>query len=117
VAEDDPGLRLWLQTWLSLGGYTVIEAGDGEEAVRRFMEQGDSIHLVMLDGIMPRKNGKEALREMRARRPELKAMIVSGYAEDVFTQSELQEFKVTFVEKPVEPNYLMRKVRQVLDEA
>ncbi len=117
VAEDDPGLRLWLQTWLNLGGYTVIEAGDGEEAVRKFMEQGDRIQLVLLDGIMPRKNGKEALREMRARRPELKAMIVSGYAEDVFTQSELQEFKVTFVEKPVEPNYLMRKVRQVLDEA
>jgi PAS domain S-box-containing protein len=116
VAEDDPGLRLWLQTWLGLGGYTVIEAGDGEEAVQKFMAQCDSIHMVMLDGIMPRKNGKEALREMRARRPGLKAMIVSGYAEDVFTQSELHDLQVTFVEKPAEPNLLMRKVRQVLDD-
>lgn len=115
VAEDDPALRGWLQTWVSMGGYTVIEAGDGEEAVQKFTAHIDSIQLVMLDGIMPRKNGKEALLAMRALRPELKAMIVSGYAEDIFTQSELLDLKVTFVEKPVEPNRLMRTIRQVLD--
>ena len=116
VAEDDPALREWLQTWVSMGGYTVIEAGDGEEAVEKFKAQSDTIHLVLLDGIMPRKNGKEALLEMRTRCPELKAMILSGYAEGVFTQSELVDLQVTFVEKPVEPEHLMRRIRQLLDE-
>lgn len=116
VAEDDPALRGWLQTWLSMKGYTVITAEDGEDAVQKFDLSSDNIHMVLLDGIMPRKNGKEALLGMRARRPGLKAIILSGYAEDVFTQKELQDLNLTFLDKPVEPDLLMRTIRQVLDE-
>ena len=115
VAEDDPSLRSWLQSWLGMNGYTVIAAVDGEDANQKFDALGDSVHMVLLDGIMPRKNGKEALVAMRARRPDLKAIILSGYAEDVFTQQELRDLRVAFLEKPVDPAHLIQKIRHVLD--
>ncbi|MFA7384496.1 MAG: PAS domain S-box protein [Desulfurivibrionaceae bacterium] len=114
-AEDDPALRSWLKSWLGMNGYTVIEAADGEEAVRKFSEQSDNIQLVMLDGIMPRMNGKEALLTMRQQRPDLRAILLSGYAEDIFSRSELVDLRVSYLEKPVDPARLMRQIRQVLD--
>lgn len=116
IAEDDHNLRLLLQTLLSAKGYTVITSENGEDAVHKQDAQSDSIHLVLLDGIMPRMNGKEALLKMRARHPDLKAIVLSGYAEDVFTQKELLDLKVTFLEKPVATQHLMLTIRQVLDD-
>lgn len=116
VAEDDPSLRLWAQTMLEMHGYKVIEAVDGCDAVRKFAARKDSVDLVLLDGIMPNLNGREALIEMRGLQPELKAIILSGYAEDVFTQDDLQNLKVTFAQKPVVPNQLLRTIRRILDE-
>jgi PAS domain S-box-containing protein len=115
VAEDDPSLREWAQTMLTMRGYQVIEAVDGSDAVQKFAGLKDGIDLVLLDGIMPNLNGRQALVEMRSLQPGLKAIILSGYAEDVFTQDDLQTMQVTFVQKPVVPNELLRTIRQVLD--
>lgn len=116
IAEDDASLLRLCTTILRHFGYTVIEARDGVEAVEKFIEQKDRIRLVILDGIMPRKNGKEAYMDIKAIRPDIRAIFMSGYAEDIFTKNGIPEKAAVFVQKPISPIELARKVRKALDE-
>ncbi|MGO9950733.1 MAG: PAS domain S-box protein [Dissulfurispiraceae bacterium] len=115
IAEDDAALRKLMTTVLSHHGYTVIMATDGEEAVASFANDSACIDLVMLDGIMPRKNGKEAYKEMIRIRPDIKGVFISGYAEDIFTGEDFTAANIAFIHKPVSPQDLLRKVRKFLD--
>lgn len=115
VAEDDDALRRLVTTVLRHYGYTVIEAADGMEAIRKFTEHKDAIRLAVLDGIMPKKNGKEVYDELQAAAPGLKVIFMSGYAEGVLTESEMREKGLTFLLKPISPNELARRVREALD--
>ncbi|TAN42852.1 MAG: PAS domain S-box protein [Nitrospirae bacterium] len=115
VAEDDASLRNLSTIVLCEYGYKVIGAVDGEDAIRKFLENKDSISLVVLDGIMPKKNGKEVFDEILKLSPDIKAIFMSGYAEDIFTHGGLLENAVTFVPKPVKPDDLLRIVREELD--
>ena len=65
VAEDDASLRKLTRTVLEAFGYSVITAEDGEDAITKFMENREKISLVMLDMIMPKKNGKEVGEAIR----------------------------------------------------
>jgi len=116
IAEDDDALRKLSHTVLSHYGYHVIEAVDGEDAVRKFADHLKDIKLVILDGIMPKKNGREAYDEIRRLCPDMKAIFVSGYAEDIFARSGFPGGNAVFIQKPVTPTDLLRKVRAVLDE-
>ena len=115
VAEDEQSLRKWEVTVLGMHGYKVIEAVDGADAVQKFAAMKDNVDLVVLDGIMPNMNGHQAILEMRARRPELKAIVLSGYIGEVFSQEDLQALQVPFLQKPVLPREFLRTIRQVLD--
>ena len=86
VAEDDGALRKLSRTVLSENGYTVIEAVDGEDAVRKFKENRDKIHILLFDLIMPKMNGKEAYEEIRKLNPDMKVIFASGYAPDIVRQ-------------------------------
>jgi len=97
-------------------GYTVIEARDGKDALAQFLAHQESIRLVILDVIMPGKNGREAFLEMKKRTPELKALFTSGYSADIFQQGELPESNCSFISKPVIPTELLHKIRNLLDE-
>jgi DNA-binding response OmpR family regulator len=98
-------------------GYRVIEAVNGQEAMNRFIECGESIDLVILDEIMPKKNGREACQEMRLLRPKLKVIFVSGYARDFTADSSALDGNSSFIRKPVSPDTLVAKVREMLDKA
>jgi PAS domain S-box-containing protein len=115
VAEDDENLRKLSRTVLTEFGYTVIEAADGEEAVKKFMENQDTIQLLLFDLIMPKKNGKEASDEIKKIKPEVKVLFASGYDPDLLQQKTLLEEGVHLVYKPISPMDLLRKVRSVLD--
>ncbi|MRR07724.1 MAG: PAS domain S-box protein [Deltaproteobacteria bacterium] len=80
LAEDDPVVLELEELLLSEAGYTVITANDGEEAIAIFRERGESIDLLVLDAVMPGKSGLEVIREARDMRPEVSAIIMSGYA-------------------------------------
>jgi len=101
---------------LSHYGYRVILAVDGQDAVDKFIEYGDSIDLVLLDAIMPKKNGKKACLEMRMVRPDLKVIFVSGYTRDIFANDDMVDGNSAFVQKPVSPSELAAKVREMLDK-
>jgi two-component system cell cycle sensor histidine kinase/response regulator CckA len=115
IAEDNETLRELFSTILKHHGYRVIVAVDGDDAVNKFRENKDRVQLAILDGIMPKKNGREAYNELRAINPSLKAIFVSGYAEDVITREGLLEQNINFSQKPVPPTVLLKKVRDVLD--
>jgi len=115
VAEDDDSLRKLSRTVLAEYGYTVIEAVDGEDAVKKFMENKDTVRLLLLDLIMPKMNGKEAYDEIRKIMPDMKAIFVTGYALDLVRQKASLQDGVHLVYKPISPTALLRKVRSVLD--
>ena len=100
---------------LEEAGYRVIEAKDGEEAVRLFAEHQDAVGLCLFDVVMPRKSGKEALDAIRARRPGARAIFMSGYAADILADPKSAGPGVVILSKPLLPRELLRQVREALD--
>jgi len=116
LAEDDQVVRELTKTVLEGFGYNVIEASDGEDAVKNFIQDKDIIQLLILDVVMPKKSGKEAYEEIRKIRPDIKALFTSGYAVDIIRRKGLLEEGFNFIPKPILPRELLRKVREVLDK-
>ena len=116
IAEDDDSVRTLSKEVLEQSGYKVIEAIDGEDAVGKFDENKEKIQLVLLDVIMPKKNGKEAYEEIRKIRPDIKTVFISGYSSDILHDYDIMEEGINFIAKPVSPEVLLRKVREVLDK-
>ena len=116
MAEDDASLRKLTRIVLESFGYSVITAEDGEDAITKFMENREKIHLVILDMIMPKKNGKEVSEVLRKVSPGIKILFVSGYTMDIIKNKELTESGFDFIHKPVRPQELLKKVREVLDK-
>jgi PAS domain S-box-containing protein len=115
IAEDSPDVRKLMIAVLQQFGYTVIEAVDGEDAVNKFAEQSDDIQLLILDVVMPKMNGKEALDGMRAIRKDIKAIFASGYTADIIQRKGILEAGVGFLPKPVMPHVLLSVIRETLD--
>jgi PAS domain S-box-containing protein len=115
VAEDDIPLGTLTRTILESSGYTVISAVDGEEAITKFMENRERISLVLLDMIMPKKNGKEVSVAIRNVSPRIKILFGSGYTMDIIKTRELTEAGFDFIHKPFLPRELLTKVREILD--
>ena len=114
VAEDSEEVRRFIREMLTKYGYTVIEALDGEDAVVRFREN-PGVDLLILDSVMPRKNGRETYDEIRKIRPGTKALFMSGYTRDVVLEKGIEGKEVDFVSKPLSLNELLHKIREVLD--
>jgi PAS domain S-box-containing protein len=115
VAEDDASMRKMTRIVLERYGYRVITAEDGEDAIAKFTENRDRIHLVMLDMVMPKKSGKEVYAEIRRMIPGIRALFLSGYTADTIDSHELRGDGLDSLHKPVLPKDLLRKVREILD--
>jgi two-component system, cell cycle sensor histidine kinase and response regulator CckA len=116
LAEDDESVRDLARYILEQQGYTVIKAVDGIDAVKKFMEYKDTIHLLLFDLLMPNMNGKEAYEEIKTIKPGIKVLFVSGYAPDFIRQKLLIESGVALVYKPIAPHALLKEVRTLLNE-
>ncbi|MBI5633665.1 MAG: response regulator [Nitrospirae bacterium] len=115
VAEDNEEVRGLIRSVLEGFGYTVITAVDGEDALHQFRENEDRIKLVILDVIMPKKNGKEVYDEIIKTKPQMKVLFSSGYTADVISTKGVLEGKMDFISKPVTPHDLLIKIREILD--
>lgn len=115
VAEDDPDVRSFIRTVLEEFGYTVIEAVDGMDAVKKYRENSDCIKAAIFDIIMPKKNGRDAYLEIRKSYPDLKAIFVSGYTGEFLTEEGILKEGLHFLPKPVIPWSLLEKVQEVLE--
>jgi PAS domain S-box-containing protein len=114
VADDDASIRALAEKALSMFGYTVITAMDGNDALVKFKENKDKIDLAILDIIMPEMNGKETFDKMRAINPAIKGMFISGYTSEIIQKRGLLELGLEFVPKPLNLKQLLLKVRDVL---
>lgn len=116
VADDEPVVRKLTERVLRQLGYQVVAVGDGEEALRAFEKEPHAYDLVVLDVVMPKLKGPEAWQRMRALRPELKAVFVSGYAG---APSDLAgaggEPKIRTLQKPFTAAQLAEELRRVGD--
>ncbi|NWF98838.1 MAG: PAS domain S-box protein [Nitrospirae bacterium] len=116
IIEDDFHVRDLTRKILERAGYRVLEAADGQEAVKIFNEQLNNIDLVILDVIMPRKNGKEVYEELKKLKPEIKVLFTSGYTSDIIHRKGIIKENQNFILKPVSPQALLATVRSVLNK-
>ena len=96
-------------------GYTTIEAIDGDDAIGAFTTHKEDIDLIILDVVMPGRNGKETLDEITLADPKVKAIFISGYTGDVVINKGVHSDSVDFLPKPLSVTALLGKVREVLD--
>ncbi len=116
LAEDYEEVRLLLKEILEGSGYQVIDAADGEEAIRKFSDAKDVIRMAVLDVIMPRKNGREVYQAIRRIKPEVKVLFASGYTGEISLIEDIRKHDVEFLPKPLKPEILLAKVRSMLDQ-
>jgi signal transduction histidine kinase/CheY-like chemotaxis protein len=115
VAEDDSDVKKLIKDVLIKYGYTVMEAADGEEAVKVFMDNRDKIDILVFDMIMPKMKGDEAYKEILKISPEIKVIFMSGYTEEIIYRKGVLEKGLSVVSKPVSPHEILTRIREVLD--
>jgi PAS domain S-box-containing protein len=115
IGEDDLYVRKFIKEMLLKNGYTIFEAVDGEDAVRVFSANQNEINLVILDVIMPKKNGKDVYNEIIKMNPGMKVIFISGYSSDIIHKRGILEEKLDIISKPIMPDELLTKVRKILD--
>jgi CheY-like chemotaxis protein len=117
LAEDDESVRNMAMALLQHFGYEVIVAIDGEDAVMKFKEHAEKIHLLLFDLVMPKKTGNEAYDEIRRLKSDIKVMFASGNIQETTKQKILANKNATFIFKPYLPTVFLKKIRNILDEA
>jgi|GEM_PF-1964869 len=115
LVEDDPNIRSVLSRMIEKLGYTLLQAGDGEDALRVIADHGRAVDLVLTDVIMPRMGGGELIRQLKAIYPSLRVIYMSGYTDDAVDRAELAAPTTRFLQKPVSYPQLARELREVLD--
>jgi len=115
LAEDDPMVCDIARRILVNGGYTVLTAADGEEALDVFRAHRREISLVLLDAVMPKLTGPEAYRRLKDEYPEARVVFCSGYDPETAQSNFIVNERLRLVEKPYNPETLLRTVREVLD--
>ena len=114
VAEDQPPLLALASHFLEKLGYRVLPAENAEQALEISRNYENTIDLLLTDIVMPATNGRELARKLKAARPEMKVLYVSGYAEEAGSDPDFPAPGESFLEKPFQLDELAHKVRQVL---
>jgi len=116
LVEDEQAILEMTSTMLRRQGYTVLVAATPSEALALAETHGGDIHLLLTDVIMPEMNGRELSRRLRAQRPNLKRLFMSGYTANVIAHHGVLDAGVNFIQKPFAIKELATKVREVLQE-
>ena len=113
LVEDEDAVRAIISAVLRRRGYTVIEAAQPADASALFDRFADEIDLLLTDVVMPDMNGPSLAQRLVARRPDLRVLFISGYA-DVVRPSDIANPNVGFLGKPFEASALAARVRELL---
>lgn len=117
LVEDEASVRQASRQFLARSGYEVLEACDGEDALRVSREHRGAIHLMVTDVVMPKMGGPRLAERLAEERPDMKVLFVSGYAEKTVLQHGKIDVATRFLQKPFSLKALARKVREVLGVA
>lgn len=113
LVEDEDAVRTFAARALRNKGYLVLEASSGEGALSLAAEQTQPIDVLVSDVVMPAMDGPTLARRILAERPDIKIILISGYAEDAFRRGKDLEFKFTFLPKPFSLSQLAARVKDV----
>ncbi len=117
LVEDEEILRRYARLLLEANGYGVLEASNGEDALRMVQQEKEKpIHLLMTDVVMPGMSGRDLADLVGSLRPGMKVLYISGYTEDEIVRHGVMEERVNFVQKPFTAEELARKVRDILKD-
>jgi signal transduction histidine kinase/CheY-like chemotaxis protein len=117
LVEDEDAVRLFSARALRNKGYKVIEARSGEAALEIMAHDSGPIDLLITDVVMPQMDGPALVEKVRSRRPDMKVIFISGYAESAFRQQASDGTMLHFLAKPFSLKQLATKVKDVLEEA
>jgi two-component system, cell cycle sensor histidine kinase and response regulator CckA len=115
VVEDEEPVRRLIRAALRRGGYRVVDAKDGEEALDVYRREQREVALVATDVVMPRLGGAALAQWLRSVDPGLRILYLSGYTDEALERSGVRTSGSSFLQKPFSPNTLLRKVRELLD--
>ncbi len=116
LVEDEDSVRELAYRVLLRDGYTVLEAGDGAEALRLFKQHQGAIDLLLTDLVMPGgTSGRQLAEQLVSLCPEMKVLYMSGYTGKAIIHHGVLKPGMAFLQKPFSPDALAGKVRQVLD--
>lgn len=115
IVDDDAFTRAPIVRSLRTFGYFVLEAGNGEEALRVMQEHHAPVHLVISDVVMPEMNGAELVSFLRDSYPGLRILFISGYTAGHIEAGGERLQGVELLPKPFSPSQLLAKVREILD--
>ena len=113
LVEDETSVRGLMRRVLEASGYAVLEASDGHAALT-VARATPHIDLVVTDVVMPGMGGIELVRQLRAERPDVRALFMSGYSDDVVQRMGAMEMGEPFIEKPFTLDFLRQRIRELL---
>jgi two-component system cell cycle sensor histidine kinase/response regulator CckA len=116
LVEDEEVIRRVLSQSLQGNGYSVLEAGDGSEAIAICERPNQQIDVLITDVVMPLVSGPELVQRVLSKRMGLRVLFISGYTDRALIHQGLRAPGTAFLQKPFTPDVLMRKVRELLDE-
>jgi CheY-like chemotaxis protein len=115
LVEDDAAVRTLVARVLGKGGYNVLTAASPREAAAISEGHPGTLDLLITDLVMPEMDGAELARELRADRPDMKVLFISGYTKDAMVQRGVLDEGVRLLTKPFGLEALAQAVRQILD--
>jgi len=115
VVEDEDVVRGLTRRVLLARGYTVLEAGEGKQALELAAAHAGPIDLLLTDVVMPGMSGRELGDRLAAARPEMRVLYTSGYTDDLVLARGVSGRETAFIAKPFTPDSLARSVRRTLD--
>ncbi|SNZ08782.1 cell cycle control histidine kinase CckA [Cohaesibacter gelatinilyticus] len=116
LVEDEEAVRAFAARALASRGYTVHEAGSGVEALELIEEIEEGVDLVVSDVVMPEMDGPTMLGELRKKRPDIRVIFMSGYAEEAFRKNLPENEEFGFLPKPFSLKQLAVKIKEMLEE-
>jgi CheY-like chemotaxis protein len=115
LVEDDDQVRTVARGILGRSGYHVIEARHAGEALLHCENHPGTIHLLLTDVVMPQMSGPELAKRLAKARPDMKVLCMSGYTDDSIVRHGVLEARIEYLQKPITPETLTTRVREVLD--
>ncbi|MCB0214221.1 MAG: response regulator [Anaerolineae bacterium] len=113
--EDDTEMRALIKWVLQKYNYKLVEAKNGEDALKIYESRTEPIHMLLTDVVMPGMGGKALAEQLLGKQPQLKVVYMSGYSNDAITHYGVSENGPNFLRKPFTPIDLVNKIRDMFD--